>query len=181
MMRGKTIFLALLASSMLVGCFGSEHEDLHEWIGVQKSMAKPRVQPLKEPSVFLPQAYEASTEMDPFNMLKLTQVLRRETEKNTANTALLTAEQNRRKEELESYPLDSVTMVGSLKKGNQRIALLRVNQLIYQVGVGNYLGQNYGRIVQIEENSIKLREVVQDAAGDWVERMATLDLQEGGN
>lgn len=114
-------------------------------------------------------------------MLKLTQVLRRETEKNTANTALLTAEQNRRKEELESYPLDSVTMVGSLKKGNQRIALLRVNQLIYQVGVGNYLGQNYGRIVQIEENSIKLREVVQDAAGDWVERMATLDLQEGGN
>lgn len=181
MMRGKTIFLALFASSMLAGCFGSEHEDLHEWIGVQKSMAKPRVQPLKEPSVFLPQAYEASTEMDPFNMLKLTQVLRRETEKNTANTALLTAEQNRRKEELESYPLDSVTMVGSLKKGNQRIALLRVNQLIYQVGVGNYLGQNYGRIVQIEENSIKLREVVQDAAGDWVERMATLDLQEGGN
>lgn len=181
MMRGKTIFLALLASSMLAGCFGSEHEDLHEWIGVQKSMAKPRVQPLKEPSVFLPQAYEASTEMDPFNMLKLTQVLRRETEKNTANTALLTAEQNRRKEELESYPLDSVTMVGSLKKGNQRIALLRVNQLIYRVGVGNYLGQNYGRIVQIEENSIKLREVVQDAAGDWVERMATLDLQEGGN
>ena len=181
MMRGKTIFLALLASSMLACCFGSEHEDLHEWIGVQKSMAKPRVQPLKEPSVFLPQAYEASTEMDPFNMLKLTQVLRRETEKNTANTALLTAEQNRRKEELESYPLDSVTMVGSLKKGNQRIALLRVNQLIYQVGVGNYLGQNYGRIVQIEENSIKLREVVQDAAGDWVERMATLDLQEGGN
>ena len=79
MMRGKTIFLALLASSMLAGCFGSEHEDLHEWIGVQKSMAKPRVQPLKEPSVFLPQAYEASTEMDPFNMLKLTQVLRRET------------------------------------------------------------------------------------------------------
>ena len=89
MMRGKTIFLALLASSMLAGCFGSEHEDLHEWIGVQKSMAKPRVQPLKEPSVFLPQAYEASTEMDPFNMLKLTQVLRRETEKNTANTAWL--------------------------------------------------------------------------------------------
>ena len=71
--------------------------------------------------------------------------------------------------------------VMNLKKGNQRIALLRVNQLIYQVGVGNYLGQNYGRIVQIEENSIKLREVVQDAAGDWVERMATLDLQEGGN
>lgn len=150
-------------------------------LGYRNPWQNPEYSSLKEPSVFLPQAYEASTEMDPFNMLKLTQVLRRETEKNTANTALLTAEQNRRKEELESYPLDSVTMVGSLKKGNQRIALLRVNQLIYQVGVGNYLGQNYGRIVQIEENSIKLREVVQDAAGDWVERMATLDLQEGGN
>ncbi|MEG0412234.1 MAG: pilus assembly protein PilP, partial [Comamonas sp.] len=56
---------------------------------------------------------------------------------------------------------------------------LRVNQLIYQVKAGNYLGQNYGRIVQIGESSLKLREIIQDATGDWVERITTLDLQEG--
>ncbi|MEG0317509.1 MAG: pilus assembly protein PilP, partial [Comamonas sp.] len=86
---------------------------------------------------------------------------------------------SRRKEELESYPLDSMAMVGSLQKDGQNTALLRVNQLIYQVKTGNYLGQNYGRIVQIGESSLKLREIIQDATGDWVERITTLDLQEG--
>lgn len=175
MQSTKSVWVCALML-ILTGCIGNEHEDLQAWMDHQKSVVKPRVQPLKEPSVFMPQAYEGSNEMDPFNMLKLTQVLNKDTEK---NTTLLAEEKNRRKDELESYPLDAIAMVGSLKKGNQRTALLKVNQLIYQVGVGNYIGQNYGRIVQIEENSIKLREIAQDAAGDWVERMATLDLQEG--
>lgn len=179
MMHGRFCIPALLALCLLSGCWGSEHGDIQQWIATQKSTTKPRIQPLKEPSVFTPQAYIASSGMDPFNMLKLTQVLSRESAQNTSNTALLLAEQNRRKDELESYPLDSMSLVGSMKKSGQDTALLRVNQLIYQVKPGSYIGQNYGRILQIGEHSIKLREVVQDAAGDWVERMTTLDLQEG--
>ncbi len=169
-------FCTLLA---LTGCWGGDHDDLRQWVSLQKSTAKPRIQTLKEPSVFTPQAYAASNELDPFNMLKLTQVLSRDAAKNTSNMALLVVEQSRRKEELESYPLDSMAMVGSLQKDGQNTALLRVNQLIYQVKAGNYLGQNYGRIVQIGESSLKLREIIQDATGDWVERITTLDLQEG--
>jgi len=179
MMRGKLIIAQCLAVWLLAGCWGEEHGDLREWIAERKAAAKPRVQPLKEPSVFTPQAFDTSDGLDPFNMRKLTQVFSRESAQNTSNMALLTVEQNRRKEELESYPLDSMSMVGSLRRDGQHTALLRVNQLIYPVKVGNYLGQNYGRILQIGEHSIKLREVVQDAAGDWVERMTTLDLQEG--
>lgn len=164
---------------MLTGCWGEEHGDIKEWLDIQKTVVQPRVQPLKEPLVFSPQAYAAEGGMDPFNMLKLTQVLSRDSAQNTSNMTLLFAEQNRRKEELESFPLDSMTMVGSLRKNGKDTALLRVNNLIYQVSVGNYLGQNYGRVNQIEEHSIKLREVVQDASGDWVEKMTTLDLQEG--
>lgn len=178
MMRSKLLLTQVLAVLLLTGCWGEEHGDLREWVNVQKAAAKPRVQPLKEPLVFAPQAFTASDGMDPFNMLKLTQALNRESAQNTSNMALLQAEQNRRKEELEAYPLDSMTMVGSMRKDGQDTALLRVNQLIYQVRVGNYLGQNYGRILQIGEDSIKLREVVQDAIGDWVERTTTLDLQE---
>lgn len=177
--RISSAVLTCMAVSLLTGCWGDEHSDLREWMATQKTVTKPRIQPLKEPSVFTPQAYAASSGMDPFNMLKLTQVLSRDSAQNTSNTELLIAEQNRRKEELESYPLDSMTMVGSMRKDGYDIALLRVNQLIYQVKSGNYLGQNYGRIVQIGEHSIKLREVVQDPAGDWVERMTSLDLQEG--
>ena len=70
-------------------------------------------------------------------------------------------------------------MVGSLDKKGTPTALLRVDKLLYQVRVGNYVGQNYGKIVKITENSIQLREIVQDATGDWIERIATLDLQEG--
>ena len=92
--------------------------------------------------------------------------------------SLLAAEMNRRKEPLEAYPLDSMSMVGSVTKQGQPYALLRVDNLLYQVKVGDYLGQNYGRITKIAETEIALREIVQDAAGEWIERPSTLQLQE---
>jgi type IV pilus assembly protein PilP len=69
-------------------------------------------------------------------------------------------------------------MVGSVAKQGRPFALLRVDNLLYQVKVGDYLGQNYGRITGIAETEIALREVVQDAAGEWIERPVTLQLQE---
>ena len=69
-------------------------------------------------------------------------------------------------------------MVGSLNKAGQLVALVRVDNLLYQVRVGNYLGQNYGRITKVTESDLTLREIVQDAAGEWIERPATLKLQE---
>ena len=70
-------------------------------------------------------------------------------------------------------------MVGSLNKSGAPTALIKVDNLIYQIKIGNYLGQNYGRVTRITENSIQLREIAQDATGDWIERSASLDLQEG--
>ena len=170
--------LSCIAAALLSGCIADGNDDLRQWVQERRMSAKPRVQPLSEPMVFSPQAYIASAGLEPFSAIKLTQVLGRESAQNTSNMALLIAEQNRRKEELEAYPLDAMSMVGSLHKDGQHTALLRVNQLIYQVRQGNYLGQNYGRILEIGEQTIKLREVVQDPAGDWVERVSTLDLQE---
>ncbi|VZQ78730.1 Uncharacterised protein [Escherichia coli] len=96
-----------------------------------------------------------------------------------ANATLIAPEMARRKEPLEAFPLDAMSMVGSLNKSGMPTALLKVDNLIYQVRVGNYLGQNYGKITRITETAIQLREIVQDATGDWIERPATLDLQEG--
>ena len=50
--------------------------------------------------------------------------------------------------------------------------------MLYQVKVGDYLGQNYGRITKITETEVALREIVQDAAGEWIERTGSLQLQE---
>ena len=55
---------------------------------------------------------------------------------------------------------------------------MKVDQLLHQVRQGNYLGQNYGRVMRISESDITLREIVQDAAGEWIERSTTLQLQE---
>ena len=79
---------------------------------------------------------------------------------------------------MEAYPLDSMTMVGSVVKAGRPYALLKVDNLLYQVKSGDYLGQNYGRITKISETDVALREIVQDAAGEWIERPGALQLQE---
>ena len=84
----------------------------------------------------------------------------------------------RRKEPLEAFPLDAMSMVGSVVKDGKPIALVRVDNLLYQVRAGSYLGQSYGKVTKITETELSLREIVQDAAGEWIERPAALQLQE---
>jgi type IV pilus assembly protein PilP len=79
---------------------------------------------------------------------------------------------------MEAFPLDSMTLVGSIIKAGQPVALVKVDNLLYQVKLGNHLGQNFGRVTKINETEVTLREIVQDAVGEWIERIATLQLQE---
>lgn len=178
-MKRMQLFLALLVSILVVGCGSTGDDELRQWMSDLRATTKPRVTPLSEPKQFLPQTYSMESGVEPFNSVKLTQALRRETNQSASNAALIAPEMARRKEPLEAYPLDVMAMVGSLDKKGVPTALLRVDKLLYQVRVGNYVGQNYGKIVKITENSIQLREIVQDATGDWIERAAALDLQEG--
>jgi type IV pilus assembly protein PilP len=169
------------ASSVIVilaGCGSSGQEELQAWMAQQRAITKPSVAPIPEPKKFTPQAYTQEAVTDPFSNQKLTQALKRESSQSTSNAALVAPELSRRKEPLESYPLDSMKMVGSLIKEGLPVALLRVDNLIYQVRPGNYLGQNYGKILKVGETELVLREIVQDAAGEWIERTATLQLQE---
>jgi type IV pilus assembly protein PilP len=174
-----SLLLALTAAAALAACDSSEHEEINKWMAEQRAGTKPQVTPIPEPKKFTPQAYTQESVIEPFSNQKLTQALKRESQQaGTASAALLTPELNRRKEPLEAYPLDAMTMVGSLAKQGQPVALIKVDNLLYQVKPGNYLGQNYGRITKVGENEVVLRELVQDAAGEWVERVATLQLQE---
>ena len=131
------------------------------------------------PTKFTPQTYGQEASIEPFSNQKLTQALKRDSSQATANAELIAPELSRRKEPLEATPLDAVAMVGSLTKAGRPVALVRVDNLIYQVRVGNHLGQNYGRITAVTEANVVLREIVQDAAGEWTERPATLQLLEG--
>jgi type IV pilus assembly protein PilP len=171
-------FLGLCAAVVaLSGCGASEQEELQRWMADQRAQVKPTVPPITEPKKFTPQAYTEGTAVEPFDMQKLTQALRRDSSQPTTS-ALIAPELTRRKEALEAFPLDSMAMVGSLNRNGQPVALVSVDKLLYQVRVGNYLGLNYGRITRISETELALREIVQDAAGEWIERVATLQLQE---
>jgi type IV pilus assembly protein PilP len=170
--------LVVVAAALVAGCGASEQDELRQWMADQRAQTKPRVTPIPEPKKFTPQSYTQQAVTDPFSNQKLTQALKRESSQSSSNGALIAPELSRRKEPLEAFPLDAMAMVGSLVKQGQPVALVKVDNLLYQVRPGNYLGQNYGRITKVGESEVILREIVQDAAGEWIERAATLQLQE---
>lgn len=173
-----TSYSALAALSLLAACGASDQEEVQTWMNEQRAQMRPRVEPIPEPKKFTPQAYTQAMAFDPFSNQKLTQALKRDSAQSTTSTALVAPELARRKEPLEGFPLDTMSMVGSLVKQGKPVALVKVDNLLYQVRQGDYLGQNYGKIVKVGDTEVVLREIVQDAAGEWVERTATLQLQE---
>lgn len=175
-----SLLLSLIAGAIgLAGC-GHDSGDLRQWMGQQREQTTPAVTPLKEPVSYTPLDYTQADASNPFGDERLTRVLRSQLRTADPSTALIEPELNRRKQPLEAYPLDIMTMVGSLQQEGQDVALVRVNNLLYQVRMGEYLGQNYGLVKVISENAVSLREIVQDAAGEWTERAAQLELQEEG-
>jgi type IV pilus assembly protein PilP len=180
MMRRALTLTAWAAFGLLVlnlaACSGSDDE-LQAWMEQQRHEVQPSVKPLSPPQKFNPQAYAGMDSAEPFSAQKFTGVLKQEARQPNSAVA---AELNRRKEPLEAFPLDSMAMVGSVNRKGVPFALLKVENLLYQVKVGEYLGVNYGKITKISETEITLREIVQDAAGEWIERPTTLQLQESG-
>ena len=170
------MLLLVLGTGLMAGCEG-ETQQLQEWMEQQRREVRPSVAPLAAPKKFNPVPYANAQQVDPFSTQKLSVALKQEAKQ---PNSILAAEMNRRKQPLEAFPLDAMAMVGSVAKAGTPFALLRVDNLLYQVKAGDYLGQNYGRILRITETEVALREVVQDAAGEWTERNATLQLQERG-
>ena len=174
-----TIKLVLLSIAFtLTGCGASGVDELRQWMAEQKNQTRPRVKAVAEPKQFKPESYNQVTAIEPFNNQKLTLALKTESSQAVFNGGLIAPELARRKQALEAFPLDTMALVGTLTKDGQPMALVKVDNLLYQVRPGNYLGQNYGRVTKITETEVALREIVQDAVGEWIERAATLQLQE---
>lgn len=174
-MRGRG--LCLISSLLLLAaCGGSEHEDMKQWMDESSRDLRGRIPPLPELKPFPIVSYEATGLPDPFSPSRI------EPEKKEGGGKK--PDFDRPREQLEAYPLEAVRFIGlvSKVKGQTRHALVQAEDLIYQVGKGNYIGQNFGRVLDITDNEIVLVEIVQDPSGqttDWVERQSTLQLQEG--
>lgn len=166
-------FVPFACAMLLAACGDSDVQQVRDWMKQVESQTRPTVKPLAEPKTFVPFAYAAGDVLDPFNAAKLLAELAK-----SRPGGAQEPDKNRRKEFLESFPLDAMKMVGTMEKGNVVYGLLQVDRTVYQVRKGQYVGQNYGLITGVAEDAITVREIVQDAAGDWVERMSKLELQE---
>jgi type IV pilus assembly protein PilP len=164
-----------LAAVLLAGCSDSDVREVKDWMAEVKKDTKVAVVPLSEPKTFIPFAYPAREETDPFSPNKLLAELAKAAEKDDSKYK---PDMGRRKELLENYPLDTFVMVGAMQKAGINYALLQLDRAVYQVRAGQRLGQNYGMVTSVSDGAINIKEVVQDAGGEWVERMSKLELQE---
>lgn len=136
-----------------------------------------RVDPLPQVRSYEPVPYKGDNMVDPFVPGRI--VVSQAAGGSSGSGGALQPDLNRPKEPLEAFPLEGIQMVGTLAQNKDMYALVRAGANLFRVKKGNYMGQNFGVITAIDEGQINLKEVVQDAGGDWVERSTTVQMSEG--
>lgn len=169
-MINKIGLLSIGFVMVLVGCETNTYSDLEEFVNHSGEGLHGTVEPLPEIKTIAHFSYAAFELPNPFSPRKNNQV--------KENHGSIQPDFKRRKEVLESFPLENLAMVGTLQRDRQIYALIKApDSSLHRVKVGNYLGQNFGLITGISEAEIKLREIIQDSASDWTEHPSTLMLQ----
>lgn len=165
--------LLLLSSLLLMACGNEEFQDLNDFIKNSGADLRGKVDPAPEIKPYEPFAYDNSASLpDPFKP-------RKQETKNSAGSGLNQPDFARPKQELEEFPLESMKMVGYLRKGKVGNAIVRSSEgKLHRIKVGNYVGMNFGQVTSITESEVKIKEMVQDGAGDWLERESSLQLVE---
>ncbi len=166
--------IIIIAGMLLAACDATEHKDLKAELDQATKNVKGKIDPLPTVKPYTPVAYESASLVDPFKPTKIVP----ENDKKTAQGGGQAPDVTRLKEPLEAFPLETLKMVGTLTRSKNVFALIKADQGLHRVRIGNYLGQNYGVITKISEGEITLRELIQEGGDDWVERTSTLLLQE---
>lgn len=165
-------YVWILSASLMLGACSSEQDDIATWMLTQEAGMKGVVEPLPPLKEFPAVEYIAMNYQSPFASTRLIP----EKGKNSPDT-------DRPREPLEAYPIESLSMVGTIMKDGVKYGWIQVsgtfaNDAWHRVKIGNYIGQNYGQITDIKETEITIREEVEDLRGDWTERENTLLLQQ---
>ncbi|NLR75076.1 pilus assembly protein PilP [Leeia aquatica] len=170
MKRPLTLVSLLLGSILLSACGKSDFKDIDDWMANESKDYRARIEPVPELKPYVPFDYQAQDQLEPFSSAKI------QAKKGAGNGTPA----NWKKEPLEEFDLDKITMVGTLNnKAEGRIALVKVSTgEIFRVKVSNHIGRNFGVITAITDSSVEIKEMIEDSSGDWSERSASLKLSE---
>ncbi len=174
----RQLILALGAAALLIGCSGEEHSDLKQELTQLTKDFRGQVPPLPQVRPYEPVPYTSEGQVDTFRMDRI-EVAQAGSDKAAKVPEVIAQHEKRVKEPLEGFPLESIQMLGTITQDKETVALVKAGPNLYRVKKGNYMGQNFGVITGIDEGGIKLKELVQDSTGEWVERTSGLQLVEG--
>lgn len=161
----------IILCSLVIGCVNDNVSDLESYVQKTKAKKPGKIEPLPDVKTYDTYAYDETTLRDPFQPSVARKVVR--------STSNLRPDMKRNREVLEQFPLDTLSMVGSLEQGGARWALIRAKDgTLYRTKKGRYIGQDYGKIIRVTETEIILQETVPDGLGGWVRRQATLSVSE---
>lgn len=181
MKQAFTVFrhslVVALAGSILTACTGSNTSDLEAYVAEVKGQQKSEIEPIPEFEPYESFTYEAHDLRDPFTQPDFAS--RKAVEGASGTSSGISPDFNRPTEPLEEYPLDSLRMVGTLEQDGANWALINdTEKTIHRVQVGNYMGQNHGKITRITEFEVELTEIIPDGIGGWIERQAGISISE---
>ncbi len=178
-MNSSKFFLYIkngLCLVLLTACGNNDFADLNTYIMDIKAQPKGAIKPLPETKVVEPFIFNPEGLRDPFKPLVQIEA-NGLTESSTAGG--IQPDMTRRKEDLETFPLEVLKMVGTLTMKSTLWGLVKADDgSIHRIQVGNYIGKNFGKIISISIDKIEIMEIVPDRPGTWREQQTSLRLIE---
>ena len=176
----RTLATILVVCVPLASCGGGSMADLRSYVAEIKTRPGTPIEDLPPIQPYVVYTYPCDGAIqcvDPFEPFYLEPPRPPDGGDTTISDNGISPDFDRNREELETYPLDSLRMMGTLERGEQFWAILRdPDAIIHRVEVGNFIGQNNGKITGISEDRIELLEIIPDGRGGWEERNAELAL-----
>ena len=173
--------LQCVAVLVLVGCGVSSTEDLKAWLDTERTLLGADTSSFAAPRAFVPEAYALADQVDPFASSRLNGIEAPATDTldSPLKPAGLALEFTGQKQDLENFPLESLQFRGTLAQDGVRVALVWAGDRLHQVRPGAYLGTRKGKVLEISPTAIVLRELEQDASGQWKPKNTVLPVREG--
>lgn len=177
MLIPKKIFILISGVCLLQACGDKSMPDLKSFVATAYQNEKPEIEPLPEIQPYSGYEYSAAEDDDPFDFANI------ETSQQSGGLAVsgIRPDANRRKEDLEQFPLDALKMVGTMTQEGQSWVIVKTSEgTAHRAALGNYMGQQDGKIVDIipDEQKVVLAELVQDPNGRWITRNVEITIDE---